>query len=66
MGKSLSRDIQVLLKILAYIEKVKNILKKYNCKSSADFIANEDCMDICNSNSFLQVKNRIKYCQENK
>lgn len=123
MGKSLSRDIQVLLKILAYIEKMKNILKKYNCKSSADFIANEDCMDICsfcilqidslsrqltqdsfqalsfiskgnlvpvrnmiahdyiglnrqvlysfvqdvcNGNSFLQVKNRIKYCQENK
>jgi len=32
MGKTLSRDIQVLLKILAYIEKMQNVLKKYHCK----------------------------------
>lgn len=99
------------------------ILKKYHCKSSTDFVANEDCMDICsffilqidslsrqltqesfqalsfistgnlvpvrnmiahdyiglnrqvlysfvqdvcNNSSFRQIKDRIKYCQENK
>ena len=123
MGKTLGRDIQVLLKILAYIEKMQNTLTKFHCRSSAEFVANEDCMDICsfcilqidslsrqltqgsfqalsfistgnlipvrnmiahdyiglnrqvlysfvqdicNGNSFFQVKERIKYCQENK
>lgn len=54
MGKSLSRDVQVLLKILTYLEKIQNVLKKHNCKSSADFISNEDCMDIC-SFCILQI-----------
>lgn len=47
MGKTLSRDIQVLLKILTYMNKMRDALKRYQCKTSSEFVANEDCMDIC-------------------
>ncbi len=123
MSKSMARDIQILLKILTYVEKMKNVLKRYQCRTSAEFAENEDCMDICSfcilqidslsrqltkdsyeavnfistgnlvpvrnmiahdyiklnrqvlysfvqdccqKNSFEQVRDRIKYCQENK
>lgn len=123
LAKTLNRDVQVLLKILTYMEKIKSILERTHCLTPADFFANEDCMDICsfcilqidslsrqltsesyqflnfistgnlipvrnmiahdyiklnkqilfafvqecsNKRNFLQVKNRIKYCQENK
>ena len=102
---------------------MKDVLKRFRCKTSSEFVQNEDCMDICsfcilqidslsrqltddsykavnfistgnlipvrnmiahdyiglnrqvlysfvqdicNGNSFFQVKERIKYCQENK
>lgn len=102
---------------------MQDVLKRYNCKTSSEFVANEDCMDICSfcilqidslsrqlttesykalnfistgilipvqkmiahdyiklnrqvlylfvvdccsNQSYLQVKDRIKYCQENK
>ena len=123
MSKSLGRDIQILLKILTYIEKMKDVLKRFKCKTSSEFAQNEDCMDICSfcvlqidslsrqltddsykainfistgnlvpvrnmiahdyvklnrqvlysfvqdccgSGSFEQIRNRIKYCQDNK
>lgn len=123
MGKTLGRDVQVLLKILNYLDKMNNTLKRYHCRTSSEFVANEDCMDLCafcilqidslsrqltadsyqaihfistgnlvpvrnmiahdyiklnrqvlysfvqdccQSNSSEQVRNRIKYCQENK
>lgn len=123
MSKNLGRDIQVLIKIMMYMEKIKSALKRYQCKTSAEFVLNEDCMDICSfcilqidslsrqlteetykeisfistgnlipvrnmiahdyiklnrqvlysfvqdcsrSSSFEQIKNRLKYCQENK
>lgn len=47
MSKTLSRDIQILLKILTYMEKIKNVLERNACQSSMDFSQNEDCMDIC-------------------
>lgn len=47
MSKTLSRDIQVLLKILTYMEKIKNVLERNVCKTSTDFSQNEDCMYIC-------------------
>lgn len=47
LSKSISRDIQVLLKILTYMEKIKSILKRTGCNTSAEFAKNEDCMDIC-------------------
>lgn len=56
MSKNLGRDIQVLIKILMYMEKIKDVLKRYRCKT-------QDC---CRSSSFEQLKDRIKYCQENK
>ena len=46
MGKTLGKDIQVLLKILTYMNKIQNVLKRYNCRNSSDFVLNEDCMDI--------------------
>lgn len=123
MGKTLGRDVQVLLKILTYMNKMQDVLSRFKCKSSSDFALNEDCMDICSfcilqidslsrqltaesykalnfistgnlipvrnmiahdyiklnrqvlysfvteccsKQSFLQIKSRIKYCQENK
>lgn len=123
MGKTLGRDVQVLLKILTYMEKIQGVLKRNNCRTSADFTSNEDCMDICSfcvlqidslsrqltrdsfdainficagnlvpvrnmiahdyvklnryvlysfvqdicsNKSFLQIEERIKYCQENR
>lgn len=123
MSKSLGRDVQVLLKIITYIEKMKDVLKRFGCKTSSEFVQNEDCMDICSfcilqidslsrqltddsykainfistgnlvpvrnmiahdyiklnrqllysfvedccgNNSFEQLRDRIKYCQENK
>jgi len=47
LGKTLSRDVQVLLKILTYMNKIKDVLVRYKCKSSSSFTENEDCMDIC-------------------
>ena len=47
MGKTLARDVQVLLKILTYMDKMKDALKRYQCRTSSEFVANEDCMDIC-------------------
>ena len=54
MGKTLGRDIQILLKILTYMNKIQNVLKRYNCRNSSDFVLNEDCMDIC-SFCILQI-----------
>lgn len=54
MGKTLSRDVQVLLKILTYMEKIKSILERNNCNTSIEFTKNEDCMDIC-SFCILQI-----------
>ena len=54
MGKTLGKDIQVLLKILTYMNKIQNVLKRYNCRNSSDFVLNEDCMDIC-SFCILQI-----------
>jgi len=47
MGKTLGRDVQVLLKILNYLDKMNNTLKRYHCRTSSEFVANEDCMDLC-------------------
>lgn len=123
MSKTLGRDVQVLLKIMTYMNKIQDVLKRHNCKTSSEFVTNEDCMDICSfcilqidslsrqltsesykalnfistgnlipvrnmiahdyiklnrqvlysfvvdccsDQSFQQVKDRIKYCQENK
>ena len=123
LSKTLGRDVQVLLKIMTYMNKIQDVLKRHNCKTSSDFVTNEDCMDICSfcilqidslsrqlttesykslyfistgnlipvrnmiahdyiklnkqvlysfvvdccsDQSFQQVKDRIKYCQENK
>lgn len=123
MGKTLGRDVQILLKILNYLDKMNNTLKRYHCRTSSEFVANEDCMDLCafcilqidslsrqltvdsyqainfistgnlvpvrnmiahdyiklnrqvlysfvqdccQRNSFEQIRNRIKYCQEYK
>lgn len=41
MSKSMARDIQILLKILTYVEKMKNVLKRYQCRTSAEFAENE-------------------------
>ena len=54
MGKTLGRDIQVLLKILTYMDKMKDALKRYQCKTSSEFAGNENCMDIC-SFCILQI-----------
>lgn len=54
MSKTLGRDIQVLLKILTYMEKIQNVLERNVCKTSMDFSQNEDCMDIC-SFCILQI-----------
>ncbi len=54
MGKTLTRDVQVLLKILTYMDKIKSALKRYQCKTSFEFALNEDCMDIC-SFCILQI-----------
>ena len=54
MGKTLARDVQVLLKILTYMDKIKSALKRYQCKTSFEFALNEDCMDIC-SFCILQI-----------
>ena len=54
MSKTLGRDIQVLLKILTYMNKIQDVLKRYNCRNSSDFVLNEDCMDIC-SFCILQI-----------
>ena len=54
MGKTLARDVQVLLKILTYMDKIKSALKRSQCKTSFEFALNEDCMDIC-SFCILQI-----------
>lgn len=123
MSKTLGRDVQVLLKIMTYMNKIQDVLKRHECKTTSDFVADEDCMDICSfcilqidrlsrqltvesykalnfistgnlipvrnmiahdyiklnkqvlysfvvdccsNQSYSQVKDRIKYCQENK
>lgn len=54
MSKTLGRDVQVLLKIMTYMNKIQDVLKRHNCKTSSEFVANEDCMDIC-SFCILQI-----------
>lgn len=47
MNKNLTRDLQILLKLLTYIKKMQTALQQYGCKTSSQFIANETCMDLC-------------------
>ncbi len=54
MGKALGRDIQVLLKILTYMNKMKSVLERNRIRTPAGFSGNEDCMDIC-SYCILQI-----------
>ncbi len=54
MGKTLGRDIQVLLKILTYMNKMKSVLERNRIRTPAEFSGNEDCMDIC-SFCILQI-----------
>lgn len=46
MTKSLSKDIQLLTKIAMNQEKIKNVLKTFNCDSH-NIIYNEMAFDLC-------------------
>ena len=59
MSKSLSRDVQVLQKILKYLNKMSQKIKQYNCSSLYSFSQSEDCRDVC-SFYILQISELSK------
>lgn len=63
MNKNLTRDLQIILKLLTYIKKMQTALQQYGCKTSSQFIANETCMDLC-SFYILQISSHADNYQK--
>ena len=59
MSKNLSRDVQILLRIKKYMDKIKSTLKNHRCNNLAAFIKDEECMDLC-AFSVLQINELSK------
>lgn len=59
MSKNLSRDVQTLLRIKKYMDKIKSTLKNHKCSNLDTFIKDEECMDLC-AFSVLQINELSK------
>lgn len=47
MSKTLGRDIQILIKVIKYIDKMKMYIKKNNVNNISSFTNSEECKDMC-------------------